>query len=105
MMTSRDEKAGDANRRAPLEKLAFRRTISIPAEVRVPGASRKGPQTSADFLGFVPIQFTSTPTNQNSILFIHTFLLSSFWVRCRSQALQKVLSGPPVSGHRDGPIH
>ena len=73
MMTSRDE-AGDANRRAPLE-LTFRRTISVSAEVRVPGASCKGPQTSADLLGFVPIQFTSTLPNQDSVLFIHVVLL------------------------------
>lgn len=52
-------------------ELAFRRTISVAAEFRVPGAGRKGPQTSADLLSLFPVQFTSALPNQDSAFVIH----------------------------------
>jgi len=57
----------------PLQELALRGPISISAEIRVPGAGSKCSETSADALRLVPIQFTSTLANQNSVLVIHTF--------------------------------
>src|SRR6476661_3812147 len=74
-------KSGSSRRAARLE-LAFGGTISVPAEVRVPGAGCQGCQTAADFLGLVPVQFAGTPPNQYSAFVVHACSpFSSFWVR------------------------
>jgi len=63
-------------------ELAFRGAISVPAEVRVPGAGRKCRQTSADSLSLIPVQLTSAPPNQDSAFVLHGYSpFSLFWDR------------------------
>jgi hypothetical protein len=54
--------------------------VLISVRRRRVSAERKSNKASVDEGGFRGCQLASTPANQDSVLVIHAFLLSSFWV-------------------------
>ena len=74
-LPGRPEKGG------PIELALAEESVAVRAEVRVPGAGRKGPDTSADAIRFFPVQFTRAPPNQHSVLVIHAFFPFRQWAR------------------------